>query len=100
MTDFKSARVNMLEGQVRTNDVSDRKLQDVILDVPRELFVPKAVQSLAYSDSSVEFADARHLMRPRTFSKLMQAAGVTEGGCGTDSRLRHRVRCGSHGKTC
>lgn len=89
MTDFESARKNMLEGQVRTNDVSDKKLQVVMLDLPRERFVPKAKQSLAYSDNTIEIADGRYLMRPRAFAKLMQGARVTPGavslviGCAT-----------------
>lgn len=89
MTNFESARKNMLEGQVRTNDVSDKRLQAVMLDVPRERFVPKARQSLAYSDNNTEIAEGRYLMRPRAFSKLMQGARVTPGavslvvGCAT-----------------
>jgi protein-L-isoaspartate(D-aspartate) O-methyltransferase len=77
MTDYESARKNMLEGQVRTNDVSDQKLQAAIMDVPRERFVATARRSLAYSDDSIEITDERYLMRPRAFSKLMQAARVS-----------------------
>jgi protein-L-isoaspartate(D-aspartate) O-methyltransferase len=89
MADFESTRANMLEGQVRTNDVSDKPLQGVIMDLPREQFVPKALRSVAYTDVNLEIGDARHLMRPRAFSKLMQAASVKESdlalviGCGT-----------------
>lgn len=89
MTDFESARKNMLEGQIRTNDVSDKNLQAVMLDVPRERFVQKTRQSLAYSDTNIEIAEGRYLMRPRAFSKLMQAARIAPGsvalviGCAT-----------------
>lgn len=89
MTDFVSARRNMLDGQVRTNDVTDHGLQAVMMEVPRERFVPRSRQSLAYSDNNIEVADARYLMRPRAFSKLMQAARVAPGdmalvvGCAT-----------------
>lgn len=77
MSDFESARKNMLEGQVRTNDVSDRNLQKVMAEVPRERFVSKARRSQAYSDIHIEIEEGRYLMRPRAFAKLVQAARVT-----------------------
>lgn len=79
MSDYESARKNMLEGQIRTNDVTDRNVQAAMMDTPRERFVSKARQSQAYSDNNVEISGARYLMRPRAFSKLMQAARVEEG---------------------
>lgn len=89
MPDFSDARLNMLEGQVRTNDVSDKALQAVVSDLPRELFVPRAKQSIAYADENIEVSDGRYLMRPRSFTKLVQAANIKPHdlvliiGCGT-----------------
>lgn len=89
MTDFESARRNMLEGQIRTNDVSNQDLQAVMMEVPRELFVPGNQLSLAYSDNNLEIADNRYLMRPRAFSKLAQETRVSDSdlvlvvGCAT-----------------
>lgn len=79
MSDYEAARMNMLEGQIRTNDVTDRNVQAAMMETPRERFVSGARQSQAYSDNNIEISGARYLMRPRAFSKLMQAARVEEG---------------------
>lgn len=78
MSDYESARKNMLEGQIRTNDVSDRNVQAAMMETPRERFVSGARQSQAYSDNNIEISGSRYLMRPRAFSKLMQAARVED----------------------
>ncbi len=74
--DFEIARRNMLEGQVRTNDVTDLALQRAIAAIPREKFVPNAKQSLAYAEDNIEIESGRYLMQPRTFSKLLQALEI------------------------
>ncbi len=89
MMDFAKARAAMVEGQVRTNDVTDTRLQQAMLTIPRELFVPKSRRSLAYMDQTVDLGEGRQLMDPRTFSKLVQALDVRPGdvvldlACGT-----------------
>ncbi len=74
--DFAKARAAMVEGQVRTNDVTDVTLHQAMMEIPRELFVPKGRRPLAYMDESVEVAEGRHLMDPRTFGKLVQALEI------------------------
>ncbi len=74
--DFAKARATMVEGQVRTNDVPDKRIQKAMLAVPRELFVPKGRRSLAYMAEGVDMGEGRTLMDPRTFSKLVQALEI------------------------
>lgn len=82
MTDFALARRNMVESQVRPNDVTDRPLVAAMRDVPRERFVPAAMRDLAYIDEDIPLNDAdasggrRWLMEPMPFSKLVQLAEV------------------------
>src|SRR5947207_3800502 len=95
MTDSKQQRINMVESQVRPSDVTDRRIIRAMLEVPREMFVPRSVQALAYMDEAVpalEPADgrpARFLLAPRTFAKLAQLAMigpdaiVLDVGCAT-----------------
>ena len=40
MIDFVAARRNMVEGQVRTADVTDLRILSAMLEIPRENFVP------------------------------------------------------------
>jgi protein-L-isoaspartate(D-aspartate) O-methyltransferase len=65
-------RERMVESQVRTNDVTDVRIQRAMRDVPRERFVPAAKQAVAYSDTPVEVVRGRFLLDPRTFAKLAQ----------------------------
>ncbi|MCP5432748.1 MAG: protein-L-isoaspartate O-methyltransferase [Alphaproteobacteria bacterium] len=76
MSEFEKARANMVESQVRTNDVTDTRIQDAMLRVPRERFVPRSKAALAYVDECVEIAPDRWLMDPRSFAKLVQAAEI------------------------
>jgi protein-L-isoaspartate(D-aspartate) O-methyltransferase len=79
MSDLAAARLNMVESQVRTNDVTDVRLHDVMRALPREQFVPAARTYLAYADSEVEYAPGRWLLRPRDVSKMLQALRPVPG---------------------
>lgn len=78
--DFRAARRAMVDGQVRTSDVTDLGIISAMLDIPREAFVPKARVALAYLDRDVPIADAtatepaRFLMKPMVLARLIQAA--------------------------
>src|SRR5205823_3346206 len=76
MPDYAAQRLNMVESQVRTNDVTDVRIQQAMRAVPRERFVPAAKQALAYADAVVEVVPGRFLLDPRTFSKLAQLAQI------------------------
>ena len=73
MPDFGAARLNMVENQVRTNDVTDLDVQDAMRVVERERFVAPDKQALAYAETSVGFAPGYALLEPRILSKLLQA---------------------------
>lgn len=89
MTDMSAARLFMVEGQVRTNDVTDRRITETMGRVERERFVPAAKRALAYADICVEVAPERFLLDPRSFAKLAQLAEIQEServldvGCAT-----------------
>jgi protein-L-isoaspartate(D-aspartate) O-methyltransferase len=80
MVDFRTARRAMVDGQVRTNDVTHLGLIAAMLEIPREIFVPEGRTALAYLDRDVTIADAtatepaRYLMKPAVLARLIQAA--------------------------
>ena len=47
-----------------------------MLDVPRELFVPARLNTVAYLDKDIEVAPGRYLMEPLVYARLLQAAAV------------------------
>jgi protein-L-isoaspartate(D-aspartate) O-methyltransferase len=79
MTDFAQARRMMVEGQIRTNDVTELDLLAAFDEVPRERFVPERWQPIAYLDRDVPVTGARCLLKPLVLAKLLQAAEVGEG---------------------
>lgn len=89
MPDYAAARFHMVEGQVRPNKVTDQRLVDAMMTVPRELFVPKAVRGIAYVDEDVAIAPGRFLLEPMVFARMLQAAAIGERdvvldvGCGS-----------------
>ncbi len=67
-------RFNMVESQVRANDVTDVRVQDALREVPRERFVPAAKRAVAYADEALELVPGRFLLEPRVYAKLLQLA--------------------------
>lgn len=76
MFDAATARRLMVEGQVRTADVSDTDLLDAMLSVPRERFLPASLAQLAYLDCDVAVGKDRALLKPMVLAKLIQATRV------------------------
>ena len=72
----------MVDGQVRPSDVTDIRIIDAMLAIPREAFVPQAQRSLAYLDLDVDVSEGgpskRFLLRPAVTAKMLQAAGIRE----------------------
>jgi protein-L-isoaspartate(D-aspartate) O-methyltransferase len=84
MIDFAATRRMMVNGQVRTADVTDLRLIAAMLEVPRERFLPPATAALAYLDFDAPVTEqsgkgARYLLKPMLLAKLIQAAEVKEG---------------------
>jgi len=79
MSGFATARQKMVDGQVRTSDVTDSRILDAMLDVPREAFVPEAQQPLAYLDLDLDVGGGgtrRYLLTAALTAKLLQAAEI------------------------
>ena len=92
MSGFSTARLKMVDGQVRTSDVTDRRVLDAMMAVPREAFVPASRQALAYLDLDLDVSEGaakRFLIKPALTGKLLQAAEIGESdtvlvvGCAT-----------------
>jgi len=76
MFDAAKARRLMVEGQIRTADVTDTAVLDAMRSLPRERFLPPALAQLAYMDGDVPVRRGRTLLRPMVLAKLVQAARI------------------------
>jgi protein-L-isoaspartate(D-aspartate) O-methyltransferase len=74
--DFQAQRVKMVDGQLRTTDVTGHALLNAFLEVPREMFVPEGKRELAYVDADIEVAPGRFLMEASPLAKLISLAEV------------------------
>lgn len=77
--DFKAARRHMVDSQVRTNDVTDVRLQAALENTPREVFLPSELRGQAYVERELEYSPGRRLLTVRDFAKLAAAADPQPG---------------------
>jgi protein-L-isoaspartate(D-aspartate) O-methyltransferase len=82
MSDFSTVRQKMVDGQVRPSDVTDLRIIDAMIAVPRELFVPQDRRALAYLDLDLDVSEPgsakRFLIKPAVIAKMLQAADIKD----------------------
>ncbi|VAX04846.1 Protein-L-isoaspartate O-methyltransferase [hydrothermal vent metagenome] len=78
MSDMAHARQNMIDTQLRPNEVNDERIIEAITSVHREKFVPKILSGVAYHDDDIQVAPGRSLMGPMVFARLIDAVDVKE----------------------
>jgi protein-L-isoaspartate(D-aspartate) O-methyltransferase len=93
MSGFSTARQKMVDGQVRPSDVTDIRIIDAMLAVPREAFVPQSQRALAYLDLDLDISEGgaakRFLIKPLVTARMLQAAAIKQtdkvlvAGCAT-----------------
>ena len=87
--DYEQARFNMVEQQVRTWDVLDQHVLDLLFEVKREEFVPAAYRSLAFADLELPLANGARMWAPKLEARVVQelklkpAETVLEVGTGS-----------------
>ena len=85
MANVALQRKNMVESQIRPNDITDRRILNAMPAVPRVAFVPTELKPIAYIDEALTLvkagggAPARGMMAPRSFAKLLQLAEIGPG---------------------
>jgi len=76
----EQARFNMIERQIRTWEVLDQDVLDLLYAVRREEFVPAAYRELAFSDMEIplyEGADeGERMMQPKVEARILQELAV------------------------
>lgn len=73
---FEAARLAMLNSQLLPNKLLDEALAEALGRVPRERFVPRAQQGVAYVDEDIPMGGGRYLMEPLILTRLLQAAVI------------------------
>lgn len=76
---LEQARFNMIEQQVRTWDVLDSRVLDVLRHVPREDFVPSRYRKMAFTDVRIPLARGQVMMKPVEEGRMLQALDIQPG---------------------
>lgn len=75
--DFELARQNMVSNQVRTWEVLDARVLDVLSALHREDFVPAAYRDLAFADLELPLGHGEKMMKPVVEGRMLQALELT-----------------------
>ena len=70
---LEQARYNMVEQQIRTWEVLDQEVLDLLLTIRREDFVPPASVKLAFAETSIPLGNGAAMLTPALEAKFVQA---------------------------
>jgi protein-L-isoaspartate(D-aspartate) O-methyltransferase len=69
---LEQARTNMVEQQIRTWEVLDQEVLDLLYVVPREEFVPPQHRALAFSDLELPIGEGERMWQPKLEGRVLQ----------------------------
>ena len=89
--DIERARFNMVEQQIRTWDVLDQDILDLLFTVKREEFVPAAYRMLAFADLEIPLGDGEKMWTPKMEARVLQELALARRRLGARDRHRQRL---------
>ncbi len=78
-THLETARHNMVVSQIRTWDVFDDRILELVGRAPRQEFVPPAFRNLAFADMQIPLGHGEVMMAPLVEARLVQALAIRPG---------------------
>jgi protein-L-isoaspartate(D-aspartate) O-methyltransferase len=100
--DIEQARFNMVESQIRTWEVLDQEVLDLLFTVKRELFVPEKWRALAFADMEIPLGHNQTMWPPKLEARCLQEIGlkknetVLEAGTGSGYFCALLAACAEH----
>jgi protein-L-isoaspartate(D-aspartate) O-methyltransferase len=73
---IEQARFNMVEQQIRTWEVLDAQVLDLLFRVKREQFVPPQHRDLAFADLEVPLGHGEAMMQPKVEARILQELAI------------------------
>jgi protein-L-isoaspartate(D-aspartate) O-methyltransferase len=77
--DVERARFNMVEQQIRTWEVLDPRVLDLLHRVRREEYVPAQHRALAFADLEIPIGHGEKMLAPRMEARMLQELALREG---------------------
>jgi len=96
---FADARRQMIEHDLKARDISDPAVLQAMNEVPRHLFVPTALQPLAYADRPLPIGNGQTISQPYIVAFMTQLLEITPKdrvleigtGCGYQAAVLARL---------
>jgi len=79
LIDFQKARDRMVETQLKTRDIVDRRVLEAMRKVPRHMFVDEALRGQAYSDYPLPIAEKQTISQPYIVALMTQCLKLRGG---------------------
>ena len=76
---LEAARSQMVSQQVRTWDVLDQRVLDVLTRIPRENFAPQAYHDVALADAEIPLGHGQYMASPKLVGRMLQALELAPG---------------------
>ncbi len=73
---MEQARENMVKQQLRTWEVLDSRVLDIVTEVPREDFVPEQYRELAFADTEIAIGHGQKMLAPKVEARILQALDI------------------------
>lgn len=73
---LEQARTNMVEQQIRTWEVLDQDVLDLLYLVPREEFVPEKHRALAFTDMEIPIGEGQRMWQPKMEARVLQELAI------------------------
>ncbi len=78
-TNLEMARSNMVENQIRTWEVLDSRVLEVLGRVRREEFVPQRYRNMAFADVELPLGHGEIMLKPVVEGRILQAIAIEAG---------------------
>jgi protein-L-isoaspartate(D-aspartate) O-methyltransferase len=79
MSDPTAARQLMVDSQLRSRGISDQRVLDAMLRVPRHQFVPESHRTEAYEDHPLPIGDGQTISQPYVVALMLESLQLTPG---------------------
>jgi protein-L-isoaspartate(D-aspartate) O-methyltransferase len=79
MPDLTTLRRQMVDSQLRARGISDQRVLDAMLRVPRHEFVPEAHRAQAYEDHPLPIGDNQTISQPYVVAVMLESLQLTPG---------------------
>jgi protein-L-isoaspartate(D-aspartate) O-methyltransferase len=76
--DLERARFNMVEQQIRTWEVLDQRVLDLLLRVRREEYVPDQYRTLAFADMEIPLGHGEKMLQPKLEARMLQELAIRD----------------------